>query len=507
MSVYSNLGEINLGEFNLGDNPRTFDAIIADTLNNGLDAITTLLDDAYVRAADDSLDTWTDQINFTFNYRRVIEEDFDGLVDAIVTDISRICQVSSDDVNLWLDDITINFRSFEYLSLNLEEDDLNNFNDTIETLLHYSTTVASNLSYWNDNPLDEVILQLDYCLDFGEDDLNLWNVEAALRLDLFISIDEDLNNFDDILDTFAAYFFESTDDLNNFNDALAILNLYSLSVSSNLNSWYDYELETHLGIYLEPLLCTLEDDINSLGYNIDSIEYFFDTLYACGDSLFFTDTIDVCFEYQLYLVEDLNVWDDGVIVMPGEFVALSYDEMTSTWADVISVQFTQERTFADDACNLADSVSVSLAVTHTTRTATDSLNNWNDIIRSSFLVKRIIADWLALHDEIELLLKTSLRIGDALTLTDAVTRVIHPSLTVVVEDTLSLSDAVVLSLATSEKTGTFDDSLSLWEELVRVEFKQRMHPTDTMALSDTIEIEQGDGDLSYIRRYLNDVIR
>lgn len=270
----------------------------------------------------------------------------------------------------------------------------------------------------------------------------------------------------------------------------------SIAVSDNLDfqdfgDWNPYtahsdqfelsdSVQVDFLIYTEPLSVVLEDQF-LLGEHQLIIQY--------------RDTNEQVDIYEQFLLTDppevgpgvpagadgsdsLNLTDAVTVAVEGESEA--FDTLQGFWLDGVQVSLDQAFTFSD-SISLSDAVNVDLIIVGITQSLSDVLA-LSDAIQLFIIVQRELADRLVLSDETQL------------TLTHAVE----------VADLLSLSDAITLA---EDSIFSFNDQLSL-SDAVEAILSQPLtvSVSDVLSLSDTVGVIRGGNDLSYLRRYLNDVI-
>lgn len=273
-----------------------------------------------------------------------------------------------------------------------------------------------------------------------------------------------------------------------FADALTQLDDVALNGELHLtfldigNSFYD-EVDATTIVYQHPDEETLVDSLELK----DSIEYIFEAeanLGELGDSLYLSDELSLIQFIALSVEDNLDNFTDEVVTMPGEFVELSYDTMMYEWADAIEVDTRQHRSNGD-TLSMSDAVSTNLAGYLQTKAVAGNLSNWADAVSIRLKVNREIEDDLNLYDFVKLLF------------THAMSK----------SDTLSMSDSVSTRLTPDNEE--LADSLELWNDLVAASLTVGLEKSvnDSMSLSDATSNSGIEEDLTYYRRYLNDVIR
>lgn len=312
---------------------------------------------------------------------------------------------------------------------------------------------------------DSIIVDLIGGGKVANDDLNLWNDTVDYDFDFKPSIE---------------------DDLSNWSDDLTYEIIITLNFFDNLNSGYYDEVETQVWVYFGPLTVDINDNFN-FDDSLDTISFVFDgeeIAFEFGDSNRLSDSIELVKYLSSSLEDDLNSWNDEVALMPGEFVDYAYDTMMYDFLDSIEVDLRQHRSNSD-IFSLSDAVSASLIIYFQSRSVTDSMNNLVGSISSRLTARRSIEDDLNLYDSIQLFMTTVRNLTDSLT----------------------LSDSILVSISSQEINPT--ESLQLWQDLVfaELQIKFSLNVGDSLSLSDAVTIPVPVEDLSYYRRYLNDVIR
>jgi hypothetical protein len=270
-----------------------------------------------------------------------------------------------------------------------------------------------------------------------------------------------------------------------FNDEINLNIPLSLLITDNLFAFYD-EVEVQSWVFFNSQTVAINDSFTEFEDSLDALAIIFiaDVIsYELGESFHLSDQIDLFKTVEIQLTDDLNLWDEGINVMPGEFVDYAYDTMMYDLLDSIELDLRQHRVNID-SLYLTDAVSVSLAVFSISCAVADSLNNWNDIItyqRPNYIQ---LFDYFVLHDSINLKMPAGKGVADSLV----------------------LSDSVIVQL--SRDTELVSDSVDLWNDLVQAEITVRLtvNKSDSMSQSDALNNSGTQEDTSYYRRYLNDVL-
>jgi hypothetical protein len=275
------------------------------------------------------------------------------------------------------------------------------------------------------------------------------------------------------------------DDLSNWDDLREPILSTILDFEDNLFHYYD-EVVTQLWVYHHPLTVDVSD-IFDFDDSLDAIALIFmaeEIAFDLGDSNRLSDSIAIFNNLFVELEDDLDNWTDEVALMPGDFVDYAYDTMMYDFLDSIEVDLRQHRGNFD-SLTFSDAITISLDAFLQSKSVADSLSNWLDSVSVRLQVNRTIEDDFALYDFIRLFMTTTRSISD----------------------TLALSDAISVSL--SSQDANLSDSLQLWNDLVSAELqiKYNLNISDTMSLSDAVVNSGVEEDLTYYRRYLNDVVR
>ena len=283
-------------------------------------------------------------------------------------------------------------------------------------------------------------------------------------------------------------FIDNTYDIyyNGEYDEFYILTPLSFVVGDSAAYYSDYLFGTTV-IWQHP-----EDESPSDSFELkDALSFIFygnETCLAIDDlNAESNDSVNCAISLALEIADNLDNFSDGVFAMPGEFVELSYDTMMYDFLDSIESQVgLLEDLTPETICYFLDAVTTSIAISLLTVTVGESLSNWNDAIIKKFSTSRLILDYFAMHDSI------------ACFLTDQR----------VIADTLSLSDAVSARLSTDTEEAS--DAFDLWNDLVAAEINVKLEVAKADSLNSWNEATSNTGvdeDLTYYRRYLNDVIR
>jgi hypothetical protein len=234
-------------------------------------------------------------------------------------------------------------------------------------------------------------------------------------------------------------------------DYLAPATPLSVVVADDNTFWYNHPSgkKNPVATYRDSLLYA-DDPASSLGIGLDDLvtNYLEDLQINYG--LLFSDS-------------QAGNWGDSVSLLSGD-ISRSYDTLQYNWLDSLAIQL----------------------YGHQTLSVTDSHSDYSDSVSVNDLTIAVhVIDSLAFSDDVKLLMLHKLLVNDTLSFSDAVslfkTGIFNFS------DTLSLSDAVVVTLF-GELTVTVGDSQAgNWSDEL---------PSGSPFIST--------GDVSYLRRYLND---
>ena len=197
----------------------------------------------------------------------------------------------------------------------------------------------------------------------------------------------------------------------------------------------------------------------------DGLEFFIDGVdpelfISIEDLAAFADD-ELVIGIGLIFTDDLDLWGDSATVAQG-LLLKAFDSMFFNIFDAVVISILLSQIAADDALNLSDAVETSL----------------NEAVNE-------IGDQFVLSDEINFLMAGFKNFGD----------------------TLTLSDAIGLEL---KSTNAFADDLDNWGDAVSINNVTPLTLSiadDLDNYSDSLESLTGGADLSYLRRYLNDVLQ
>ena len=391
-----------------------------------------------------------------------------------------------------------------------------------------SLTLSDEISTFLDTTILKVTKELT-------DDLSLQQGDSLeLRFDTILQVSDDSNLLNDSIEIGTpVYLLDFSDNLDNWNDLgdASFPELYTDISEDNLDSWADEvlidvvtaveildsfawydDIEVQLWVFFNSQTVNIQDTFYDWegGGLSDELSYFFDaeeSTFAVGDLNRLNDSIKVYCELLLDIEDNLDNWNDGVTLMPGEFVDYAYDTMMYNFLDSIEIDLRQHRT-NNDTLSLSDAIIISFDVFLQTKTIADNLSSWLDSVSIRLTVHRSISDDFALYDSIQTFMTTIRSISDSLILSDSIiVSLLDRILSITLSDSLNLSDSVQTVLTSSALDKS--DSLSFWNDLVNAELKYKLEISkgDSFSLSDEITNSGIEEDVSYYRRYLNDVIQ
>jgi hypothetical protein len=320
---------------------------------------------------------------------------------------------------------------------------------------------------------------------------------------------------------------EITDNLGSLNDTLLYLLNTNLDYADNLANLSD-AVTIEL---LTPLTLDLLDDLNNW---LDEVESATPLALDFGDTLSFSDESGADFPEKYEVInEDLNFLQDGVET---EFAEKErHVDDTFSFSDTVLADFRERYASVVDTLvfsdavmlhldvylaplllnlsdnmlyNLDDVVSiVLLPLAPLTVTISDNNNNLTDGVNAmpgamSTVYDDLLSTW---SDTVKTSLICTVSRGDQFTLYDSVK--LYLTLAKALSDTLVLSDAISVKLSVLD--ASLSESMDLWNDLVAASLASRLEilSSDTMAQTDTVTNDTALGeDISYYRRYLNDVI-
>jgi hypothetical protein len=298
-------------------------------------------------------------------------------------------------------------------------------------------------------------------------------VQVLIKIEDVINETDGLDNWNDAAVAFLDNYLIS-DDLDSWGDVTKLVLTYEINVADDLNNWGDEALRNTFG-YAEPLDLEVSDWLSKTIKKGKSL------INTWNDGLEFTmDAADI----PLYLaIEDLGYFTDDELVLG------------------LGLIFT-------DTLALTDSVAVSKG--HL-REAYDSMQyNWLDYVAVSYLLSTSSSDnldnWL---DLLATKFNTALgEIGDTIVFSDELAMQ-SAGFQTFADDLNNLTDAITISVGGNPVEA---DDLDNWGDGVATALSSVL----TLAVGDDLDnladgFDEDDGilvgasDLTYIRRYMNDV--
>lgn len=332
-------------------------------------------------------------------------------------------------------------------------------------------------------------LETEYNNTYNSPDFFTLGEEEEDTSSLLKAFADNLNNLLDSIQILNDFPTGVTDDANNLQDAIEVNLGLCPNIVDNLDSWVDVAVPL-TARYIHPLTTSVGDELNTLqdSQPVDAILTIFageNVEIGLEDFLvYLTDELKFDFNTALEFASNLDSWLDEVSILAG-IPLQAYDSGQYEWNDNLEVEL-DSAISVSDLFTLSDEISLTLNAFLISRSITDSLNNWADVITLAYQSGRNLDDYLAFHDAIKLFLTQSKGISD----------------------TFTLSDAVALSLLISQ--GSLGDDLNLAADVVELNMYGALSVNLTDSLnnwSDVISCDSEQSMTSYIRRYLNDVLR
>jgi len=283
---------------------------------------------------------------------------------------------------------------------------------------------------------------------------------------------EDLDTWDSTVDaSFPELYTIETEDANNLTDTIVSEFEYSMDLSDDANLLSD-TVGTDYYIAVWPLEVNSEEWLSKIYKNpvkwhdawndgIETTTTPWTDLEIQLDTLIHFNDDDIELDVGLELTEDADNWTDEVYAMSA-FIALAYDTLFYTLTDTIEV----------------------LLEAHLVQDIADTLNFWTDSTTTELYAAKIFTEALVISDNLSLVLHTLINGEELLALTDALGGELPY--------TYDFSDIL-----------TITDTLETFGEAQLIQ-----DVNDDMGnFTDGIDPDLFGTDLSYLRRYLNDVIR
>ena len=301
-----------------------------------------------------------------------------------------------------------------------------------------------------------------------------------------VSVADDLNNWVDLLLSNFAQGIECSDDLAAWDDLLELSLDFALVSGEGLDVMYLYDLlEIDFLAFVGGLQETAADDLNSFA---DSKSYQLTGNYQATNDWYYEDIFHLSDSIQLGFMsdnptvgDDLNLWNDFVEGVLG--VPEAYDSNMYNWGDAIAITpgIAIQKT---DSLSFVDAAAVVLASYFINVSGADSFS-LSDIIKLSVAFNKYATDFFSLSDRAIAQFTIAKHCSDILTILDLISILLGIE-DGTIEDNLSLSDDIQISL-------------SIHMEGPEV--------TDSLNMADAVSAFISTTDVNYLRRYLNDVAR
>lgn len=281
----------------------------------------------------------------------------------------------------------------------------------------------------------------------------------------------------------------SLSDTLTFTDALATFKTDSLYVSGSDTLALLDDSQVNFLIYAYPIFLEfserleLEDAAWDIPFNSEP-----GFTQQHGETLHFQETITGPLEELFASAADtLSLTEAGEIILRA--AVEGYDTLFYNWAEELKLELQQVLRF-EETLSFSDALAMAVVITGINVTGSDSLASlWADAVATRTESNPSFAETLSFYEALEIKIFGGLQLADA----------------------LELSDALALQMSGSNPsqgaTG-FSDTLQLAEQLTIVlSVPLRLQLSDALTLSDNLNAQRKGTDLSYLRRYLNDVKR
>lgn len=205
-----------------------------------------------------------------------------------------------------------------------------------------------------------------------------------------------------------------------------------------------------------------------------------DHAFQFSDKFYFQDDINAA-EPRTNAPEDSLSLSDAINVRLDSVVEAA-DTLFYNWGDEARVVLGQEIAVSD-SLTLSDAISVQLTIVAIVISVSDSLS-LSDVVTVRLVLLKAINDNITLSDAVVVRIDGAIAVADSLSLSDAL-QVLFTEGRSDIADLLNLSDSVNVSLSAQLNVAV----------------------SDSMSFSDSATTRLKGTDLSYLRRYLNDVPR